>query len=636
MRLMTEREQTLLPYEPTALAGERLLVLAPHPDDDVIACGGLIALNLAERRSVTVVVATDGALSEGASPDLPARREEETRQALDLLGSGAELRFLRLPDRGLSARRDELRALVSRLIAELDPDLIAIPSLVEVHPDHAALALAAFDALASANTPSRELARVAFYEVSQPFRPNALVDISTVADAKFDAIRAHRSQIEVRAYDEFARGLNAYRAMTLPPAARYAEGYWVTPLRDLALRAPEHFAAAMSPTRAIMATREPIPTTVLVRTRNRPLLLREALASVRAQTARPQIVVVNDGGSSVADIATDDLQLIELSESVGRSEAMNVAARAAKTSQLAFLDDDDLFYAEHLATLAEHATKKPAVAHYTDAVSVFLEEKEGGALQERDRIRLYSQDYDEGLLLLDNYIPLLTLFVRREDFLDLGGFDREFDLFEDWDFLLRLSTRGSFQHIAKLTCEVRHYPASGSLIVQATSDAAKLRAGKEKIWARHGARLSHAVLSDFVERRKAATQSAAASQQSSDGRAAHLALDVERLVREKTLLIAELTEARVRSEARAEADAAERQRLEGHLRNVEDFLRNAERRVHELERHRTELEQDRSGKDELIGRLYAEIERLNALLQQIYASRAWRLHSMVERVRGSR
>src|SRR5438132_8706173 len=77
---MATPESEAIPYEPLDLQGERLLVLAPHPDDEVIGCGGLIARHLLAGRRVRVVVVTDGA--EAGAPKV---REEESRLALALL-----------------------------------------------------------------------------------------------------------------------------------------------------------------------------------------------------------------------------------------------------------------------------------------------------------------------------------------------------------------------------------------------------------------------------------------------------------------------------------------------------------------------------------------------------------------------
>src|SRR5436190_24069407 len=89
-------EAEAIPFEPLDLRGERLLVLAPHPDDEVIGCGGLVALHLREGRKVRVVVATDG----GQAGDA-ATRQRESRAALASLGD-AEIEFLNFPDRHLA------------------------------------------------------------------------------------------------------------------------------------------------------------------------------------------------------------------------------------------------------------------------------------------------------------------------------------------------------------------------------------------------------------------------------------------------------------------------------------------------------------------------------------------------------
>src|SRR3954453_22266405 len=80
------REAEAIPYEPSRLRGERLLVLAPHPDDEVIGCGGLVAQHIREGREVRVVVATDGAQAGDA-----AARESESRRGLAILcGDGLQ------------------------------------------------------------------------------------------------------------------------------------------------------------------------------------------------------------------------------------------------------------------------------------------------------------------------------------------------------------------------------------------------------------------------------------------------------------------------------------------------------------------------------------------------------------------
>ena len=285
------REEEAIPFEPQDLRGERLLVLAPHPDDEVIGCGGLVALHLREGRAVHVVVATDGAQAGDGS-----QREAESRAALALLGD-ATIEFLRFPDRDLE-NAVELGGRLAAILRERKPDLIAVPSPLEIHPDHAALSRAFCDLIAGDPSLFADLAvaRVAFYEVSAPLRPNALVDITPVAVVKYAAIEAHASQTAIRDYTSYARGLNAWRAMTLPPHVKFAEAYWTTPLPSLRTTPFSALREAMGPPRIDMV-REPLPVSVIVRTKNRPALLAEAIASIRATGYPAEIIVVNDGGA---------------------------------------------------------------------------------------------------------------------------------------------------------------------------------------------------------------------------------------------------------------------------------------------------------------------------------------------------
>src|ERR1700692_2601883 len=106
---MTMPESEAIPFEPQDLRGERLLVLAPHPDDEVIGWGGRVAVHLRESRSVHVVVATDGAQAGDG-----AQREAESRAALALLGN-ATIEFLRFPYRELESAHDVGRRLAAIL-----------------------------------------------------------------------------------------------------------------------------------------------------------------------------------------------------------------------------------------------------------------------------------------------------------------------------------------------------------------------------------------------------------------------------------------------------------------------------------------------------------------------------------------
>ena len=633
-------EHSLLPFEASTLLGEKLLVLAPHPDDEVIGCGGLIALHVAEKRPVKVVILTDGAAADPAGEqELVRRRREETLAGLAILGE-VETVFCEFSDRSLEEHEEALREILRHQIVSFRPDLIACPSPIEIHPDHVALARALSDLMQESRDLLGEAAmtRVAFYEVSQPMRPNALVDITTVGEKKYRAIRAHASQLALRDYESFARGLNQYRAMTLPPAVKAAEAYQVRPLVELHTTSWTELQDAAGPAKRIEVTREEVPITVIVRTRDRLPLLRQAIESIQGNDLRAEIVVVNDGGASPREILPreSDVLLIDNSSSRGRSEAMNAGVRAAATPFVAFLDDDDLYHSDHLATLARAASTTAARAWYTDAVSVSVEMDERGDLVERNRQRIYAQPFDRELLFIDNYIPLLTLLVKRDDYLGVGGFDPEFDLFEDWDFLLRLARGGDFVRVPRITCDIRHVQASGSVIADSPAWSRRFHDAKIAIWKRHLPNPAFEVMLNVFERQKQRLLSEYSRGVEATGLVSHLQLDLTRFDREKQYLL-ELLASTARERDLGRADLEERsaalERLNEELAQTRESAALAREMLTttgaDLAKHREVV----SEQEQSIKSLYGEIDRLNKLLETIYASRTWKVHRALDSLR---
>jgi LmbE family N-acetylglucosaminyl deacetylase len=222
-------ERELVPYEASSFTAARALVLAPHADDEVFGCGAALAQLRAGGAEITVAVLTDGASDEadpGKRASIAAERAAESRAALDALGGG-ELLLGDLPDRGLLERRAELSAAIARLVRDRRPDLVFVPSPSEIHPDHRGVAEAFLEAAAGELAPFLATATIAFYEVSQPIRPNFLLDATPYAAAKDHAMASFPSQTGGRDYPRFMRGLNAYRALTLGPHIVAAEAFYV-------------------------------------------------------------------------------------------------------------------------------------------------------------------------------------------------------------------------------------------------------------------------------------------------------------------------------------------------------------------------------------------------------------------------
>jgi LmbE family N-acetylglucosaminyl deacetylase len=215
---------------------DRVLVLAPHPDDESLGCAGTIAL-LADRGAiVTILTVTDGEATKGAAltrDEIACRRRSESARAAAIIG--ATPRYLGLPDGGLPERVSELEGLVRTAISEIAPNVAFVPWLLDGHPDHRALA----DALAAAMNDADDEAELQVwgYETWTALVPNRIVDITAAIERKRSALKAHETGS--LAFDLSAgEGLARWRAMHSLSGRGWAEAFLaVTPAqyRELAV-----------------------------------------------------------------------------------------------------------------------------------------------------------------------------------------------------------------------------------------------------------------------------------------------------------------------------------------------------------------------------------------------------------------
>lgn len=122
--------------------GARAVIVAPHPDDEVLGCGGLLQALAALGRRTVLVAVTDGAASHPGSSLWPARRlatarPMETAHALDVLGlAGSQLIRARLPDGEVGAHAAQLQAMLEQLLRP--GDVVFCTWRLDGHPDHEA------------------------------------------------------------------------------------------------------------------------------------------------------------------------------------------------------------------------------------------------------------------------------------------------------------------------------------------------------------------------------------------------------------------------------------------------------------------------------------------------------------------
>ena len=193
-----------------ALAGAGgLVIVAPHPDDETLGCGGLIAAARAANRSVRLIVLSDGCGSHTHSrlypPDrLRDLREAETLHAVSVLGLDADaVTFLRLPDAHVPSEGPQARAAadaVARAAVAAAASAVFVTWRHDPHCDHRAAA--AIVALARPNMPGVRVYEYPVWGWTLPPEtevgevPDGLrLDVSRHRDAKKRAVAAHASQI---------------------------------------------------------------------------------------------------------------------------------------------------------------------------------------------------------------------------------------------------------------------------------------------------------------------------------------------------------------------------------------------------------------------------------------------------------
>jgi glycosyltransferase involved in cell wall biosynthesis len=177
-----------------------------------------------------------------------------------------------------------------------------------------------------------------------------------------------------------------------------------------------------------------------------------------------EIWVVNDHGVSVDWISDLDpkgrIHGLRFGSSRERSAARNVALTLSKGEYIAYLDDDDIYYPNHLDTLLQ-AMEAGAKIAYTDAHRIRCEIDAEGTLLEGIKDLPYSFDFDPEDIFISNCIPTLCIMHHRSLFEKAGGFDENISSHEDWDLWIRYSRLHHFIHLNKVTCAFRWESARG-------------------------------------------------------------------------------------------------------------------------------------------------------------------------------
>lgn len=208
----------------------RVLVIAPHPDDEAIGCGGAICLHGDRGDQVSVVFLTSGEAGvKDLSPEQAMRLREAEAEAAGRILNVRQLYFLRSPDSALESCEGRVAAALEPILRAEAPELIYVPHPEEEHADHQVAWREVRRAVADAGI---EIPVIRAYEVWTPMAHyDDGEDIGAAMPRKLQAVRAHASQVGQLRYDLGVQGLNQYRG-AIAWACEYAEVFKILHLGD--------------------------------------------------------------------------------------------------------------------------------------------------------------------------------------------------------------------------------------------------------------------------------------------------------------------------------------------------------------------------------------------------------------------
>jgi LmbE family N-acetylglucosaminyl deacetylase len=194
----------------------KVVVLAPHPDDEVLGCGGTMARHSAQGDEVHIVVVTRGITELFPPAEIEGTRAELAR-AHEILGVSSTV-FMDLPAPRLDmVPRHEIADGIRKRVRDIAPDIVYLPHHGDLHHDHGAVYFAALVALRP--TPAWTPTLLTYETLSETdwapptsahqFIPTTFVDITATLSTKLEAMRCFASQLKGVGHPRSLRALTA-------------------------------------------------------------------------------------------------------------------------------------------------------------------------------------------------------------------------------------------------------------------------------------------------------------------------------------------------------------------------------------------------------------------------------------------
>ncbi|HIP45617.1 MAG TPA: PIG-L family deacetylase [Sulfurospirillum arcachonense] len=214
---------------------DKVLIVAVHPDDETLGCGGTLLRHKANGDEIHWMIATDVKESEGFTKELVARRDKEITQVSKMYD------FNSVHKLGLSTMRvdeysmSELIGPISKIISDIKPSILYLPFKGDVHSDHRKIFEAAYACTKSFRYPFikkiymvETLSETEFAPSTKEdsFIPNVFVDITDFMDKKLEIIKVFESEIAEHPFPRSIRNLKALATLRGATAGcEYAESF---------------------------------------------------------------------------------------------------------------------------------------------------------------------------------------------------------------------------------------------------------------------------------------------------------------------------------------------------------------------------------------------------------------------------
>ena len=208
------------------------------------------------------------------------------------------------------------------------------------------------------------------------------------------------------------------------------------------------------------AARHETLVSVIMGTYNRSIEILESVESVLRQTEQDfELIVINDGGDvDVQNLLrhrnSPKIKCFKMQENMGHAAVLNEGVRRSKGRFIAYLDDDDVYYPDHLELLLNALRKGESKFAYSNTKMV-CGSMVDGRFQAEEIKGTWNVEYDKNKLIADNFISNLSVLHEKSVFSDVGLFVEDLRVVMDWELWLRISLKYDFSHVDAYTGEYR-------------------------------------------------------------------------------------------------------------------------------------------------------------------------------------